>query len=85
MAGEDQLSENDASGKPPEGAVRYGGKGNLEIFNGTSWEPLIRVSDVDQPPILRHITLVAQPISTESVEGPPASEETANPKGADPT
>jgi hypothetical protein len=40
---------------PVEGQVRFGGGGFLEIFDGTHWTPLERVSDIEGSPVFRDL------------------------------
>jgi len=38
---------------PLPGAVRFTADGHLEIYGEDGWQPLVRMSDVDLPPVFR--------------------------------
>jgi hypothetical protein len=38
---------------PLSGAIRISADGRLEIYRDNAWQPLVRVSDADLPPITR--------------------------------
>jgi len=40
---------------PLPGAVRFTADGRLEIYGEDGWQPLVRVSDADLPPITREV------------------------------
>lgn len=40
---------------PLPGAIRFDADGRLEIYREDGWQPLVRVSDADLPPITRVI------------------------------
>jgi hypothetical protein len=46
---------------PVPGAVRFNDDGRLEIYGEDGWQPLLRVSDADLPPVMREIMLPADP------------------------
>jgi hypothetical protein len=70
---EDRLNENSgASGDLPDGAVRYDSEGHLEILEGASWVPLVRVSDVDQPAVFRYF-LDRRPSLPDGMDDPDGS------------
>lgn len=53
---------------PLPGAIRFDADGRLEIYREDGWQPLVRVSDADLPPISR----VAGPAG----EAAPSAEDT---------
>jgi hypothetical protein len=46
---------------PAEGDVRFDKAGRLEIFDGTNWSPLQRLSDIELPPVFRDTQTLKQP------------------------
>jgi hypothetical protein len=60
---------------PVPGAVRFGEGGRLEMFDGATWAPLLRVSDADLPPIMREVN----PLSPAVPISPSAPDETDDP------
>lgn len=45
---------NEAGGTVP-GSIRFGKEGSLEMYDGTEWAPLRRLSGTDLPPVMRDI------------------------------
>jgi hypothetical protein len=50
---------------PAEGDVRFDNAGRLEMFDGASWLPLQRLSDVELPPLFRDTRAQNQPTDIE--------------------
>lgn len=68
---------------PLPGAIRFDADGRLEIYREDGWQPLVRVSDADLPPITRVIGLAAE--AAASAEAAPAEDaDPAEDSGGDP-
>ncbi len=50
---------------PAEGDVRFDNAGRLEMFDGASWSPLQRLSDVELPPVFRDTQAQKRPDDRE--------------------
>ena len=54
---------------PLPGAIRFDADGRLEIYREDGWQPLVRVSDADLPPITRVIGLAGAAASSANDTG----------------
>jgi hypothetical protein len=57
---------------PVPGAIRFDGDGRLEVYGENGWQPLLRVSDADLPPVIRDIKPPGPPAyGAEDADGDP--------------
>jgi hypothetical protein len=65
---------NDA-GEAVPGAIRFGKEGGLEMFDGTEWTSLQRLSDADLPPVMRNIKPLPSPAPDDTGDSGHTDEE----------
>ena len=56
---------------PVPGAVRFTDDGRLEIYGDDGWQPLLRISDADLPPVTREIRPAEESAGDPDRQAPP--------------
>jgi hypothetical protein len=61
---------------PLPGAIRFDAAGRLEIYREDGWQPLVRVSDADLPPISRVVGPAGERVVGPAGEAAASAEDT---------